>query len=292
MKILIAADGSQDATAAAAFFCRLPHDESFDIEIMTVVNTPDLSISASTEVWLPEYIERLNESANATFAKIAALFEGSNAKLHHYKTNGHIGNRIIQRADEIGAALIVIGAKGHSLIARMLLGSVSDFVSTHAHCSVLVVRPIESGDNAKQEGLRVTVAYDGSEKAEQSLAQFNKFAWTSGVDVQIVTVLQRTREFYQETHPVVLEQYLKERESAAELADRAAAELMDKGVRTSTQVVESDHVGEAIVSSAVKNRSNLIVLGNTGRSLLPRLLLGSVSSYVLRHANDSVWIVR
>lgn len=291
MKILIAADGSQDATSAASFFCRLPHDESLDIEIMTVVNTPDLSISASTEVWLPEYIERLEKTADDTYSSVAALFEGSDAKLHHYKTNGHIGNRIIQRADEVGAELIVIGAKGHSLIARMLLGSVSDFVSTHAHCSVLVVRP-EEVDTKDHPGLRVTIAYDGSEKAVKTIDHFTQFAWNSGVDVQVVTVVQRIREFYQELHPIVQEQYAEERQAATRLAQTAVDRLAERGVRATISVVESDHVGEAVVGAANAFGSDLILIGNTGRSLLPRLLLGSVSAYVLRHAEKSVWVVR
>jgi nucleotide-binding universal stress UspA family protein len=43
-------------------------------------------------------------------------------------------------AEEIGAGLIVMGARGVGGIRRALTGSVSDAVFRHAHCPVLVVR--------------------------------------------------------------------------------------------------------------------------------------------------------
>ena len=56
-------------------------------------------------------------------------------------SEGHPGSTIVNTAKERDIDLIVIGAVGHSTIDRMLLGSVSAFVATHASCSVLVVRP-------------------------------------------------------------------------------------------------------------------------------------------------------
>lgn len=39
-----------------------------------------------------------------------------------------------------GADLLVLGAKGHSPLARILIGSTSIHCVSHAHCSVVVVR--------------------------------------------------------------------------------------------------------------------------------------------------------
>jgi nucleotide-binding universal stress UspA family protein len=47
---------------------------------------------------------------------------------------------IIDEADKWGADLIVVGSHGHRGFERFLLGSVSEGVARHAHCSVEVIR--------------------------------------------------------------------------------------------------------------------------------------------------------
>ena len=47
---------------------------------------------------------------------------------------------IIEFAEDAGADLIVLGAKGHSRLRDMLVGSVANAVAHKAHCSVHLVR--------------------------------------------------------------------------------------------------------------------------------------------------------
>jgi nucleotide-binding universal stress UspA family protein len=77
------------------------------------------------------------------------------------------------------------------------------------------------------------------------------------------------------------------RELAAQIAEkvRAAGFKADSSVRLG-------HVRTAIVDAAAKWHANLIVMGSHGRTGLGRMLLGSVSEYVVRHAPCSVQIVR
>jgi len=44
------------------------------------------------------------------------------------------------------ASLIVVGSRGHGAFTGMLLGSVSEFLATHAHCPVVIVRGDGEGD--------------------------------------------------------------------------------------------------------------------------------------------------
>jgi len=52
---------------------------------------------------------------------------------------GHPAEQIIHRAELDGIDLIVLGRRGRSMIARMMLGSVSERVLRYAHCPVMVV---------------------------------------------------------------------------------------------------------------------------------------------------------
>lgn len=55
----------------------------------------------------------------------------------------HLGdprNEILKCADEIGADIIAVGSTGKGLGQRILLGSVSTYVVTHAKVSTIIVR--------------------------------------------------------------------------------------------------------------------------------------------------------
>jgi nucleotide-binding universal stress UspA family protein len=47
---------------------------------------------------------------------------------------------ILEEAHKWGADLIVVGSHGRRGINRFLLGSVSEAVASHAHCSVEIIR--------------------------------------------------------------------------------------------------------------------------------------------------------
>jgi nucleotide-binding universal stress UspA family protein len=51
---------------------------------------------------------------------------------------GHLASVLTEQSKN--ASLIVVGSRGHGEFAGMLLGSVSEFLATHARCPVLVVR--------------------------------------------------------------------------------------------------------------------------------------------------------
>lgn len=291
VKVLIATDGSDDAVQAARFFSRLPHDQPLDVTVITVLDPPDVSISTPSATWYPEFLEQQREFAEASCARIANLFEGANATVRSVHPQGHAGNTIVHQAAEDKADLIVIGAKGHSAIARMFIGSVSNFVATHADCSVLVVRPPDE-QTKRDESLRVTIAYNGSEPSEAAVEEFTRFPWTGNVFVQILSIIREFRAFRQDLIPIAQEHAAEQRHAAHEKANQVAGRLKKHGIHASAQVATGEHVGESIVSHAHDYQSDLVVLGNTSRGLLPRLLLGSVSAYVLRHAKQSVWIVR
>lgn len=68
------------------------------------------------------------------------------------------GSGLCQKACAWGADLIVVGRRGRTGLAEMLLGSVSNYVLHHAPCAVLVVQsgqsvelPVESGPQAVTE---------------------------------------------------------------------------------------------------------------------------------------------
>ena len=82
----------------------------------------------------------LREAAEGVLVRHAgeARSEGVHAETH--AREGDPAQVLIDVAEEAGAELIVVGARGATGHARWLLGSVSSKLSHHASCDVMIVR--------------------------------------------------------------------------------------------------------------------------------------------------------
>ena len=147
-KILLATDGSEFAARAARSIAERPWPAGTEVGVLSVVELVMGSAQALLEPPFvdTEQVERLREEAmkraqNAVSAAVEILSksfpqvsESISVLLSGPK---HV---IIEGADQSRADLIVLGSHGHRGIERFLLGSVSEAVALHAHCSVEVIR--------------------------------------------------------------------------------------------------------------------------------------------------------
>lgn len=291
MKIVLATDGSAHAEHAAALLSRLPHREQLDLTVVSVVSIPEPTSSTASDAWAAEFRDRQTQIAKEDFERVREMFEGADAVVSHKIREGHIGQEITEAAESLGAQLVVVGAKGHAAVDRILLGSVSDYVATHVQCSVLVVRPRQPHKSADAP-LHVTLAYDDSPGAQAAIAQLEQFVWGSGVKIALLGIVPVVRTFRQDlVDSDVIWRSEQHALLAAKLQD-AAQRLQPIAPGVETQVIEAEHVGEGIVTLAEDRATDLVVLGDSGRGTLNRWLLGSVSRFVLRHSSRSVWIAR
>jgi nucleotide-binding universal stress UspA family protein len=184
--------------------------------------------------------------------------------------------------------MVILGAEGHPVVERVFLGSVSDFVATHAHCSVMVVRPTGLRDREHGE-MRVCLAYDDSEPCNFAMQQLGKFGLKKNVHLDVVSVLNIPFTYMSE--PIEID-HEPIRQSMLKTTSAAADSLHTVTEKTQPHVIEGSHIGETLVQFTKKNNTDLVVLGSTGFGLVARFLLGSVSRFVLRHARCSVLIAR
>ena len=80
--------------------------------------------------------------------------------------------------------------------------------------------------------------------------------------------------------------------AAAAAVKKATEKLRVAAPNAEAHLIESDHIGEGLVEFVEDKKCDLVVVGETPHSLLGRVVLGSVSRFVLRHAPCSVWITR
>jgi nucleotide-binding universal stress UspA family protein len=94
--------------------------------------------------------------------------------------------------------------------------------------------------------------------------------------------------------PVYSQEIVDElRQKAEEIAAAAVEKLKEKFPSAEvSQIVKMDEPGAAIVSEARAWNADIIIVGSHGHGIFGRVLLGSVSDYVIHHAPCSVMVVR
>ena len=142
-KILLATDGSEEASLAARTAVDLAHKTDSELHVVNVgLQDYGYPIYAVPEL---EDVRRIQEEVTQEARKLldaeveqVRAAGGSVVKAH--LGMGRPDVEIVKLAEEIGAGLIVMGSRGRGRIRHTLMGSVSDSVIRHAHCPVLVVR--------------------------------------------------------------------------------------------------------------------------------------------------------
>lgn len=284
-RVLIASDGSTGAEEAAWLLSHLPHPEKLELCVLTVLQIPTVHAHGVPNS-MSESVDRERGAAERAFHRIAEMFEGANAEVKHLVREGHRGRAIVDAAREQHADLIVVGARGQSTVRRLLLGSISDYVATHAHCSVLVVRP--TGLREDKRPIRIAIGFEDSAPSQASLQEFCATPLGGQSQVHLVSVVSYVSAFLNE---IVVE---ADETKAAALAalEQAAERVAQCAPSIQSSLVESDHIGEGLIEFIEEHGIDLVAVGESSHSALGRALLGSVSRFVLRHAPCSVWIAR
>ena len=179
------------------------------------------------------------------------------------------------------ASIVVLGARGHSLVSGVVLGSVSQQVTRHASCPVVVTR--EPKNPASD---RIVVGVDGSPGCRKAL-EF-AFAHADRVGAPVVAVHAWHESFLRRE----TEEGLAEANAEAErLLSEALAGFADEypDVKLTTEAIP---VAPPRVLTDASESAALVVVGSRGLGAFAGLALGSVSQSVLHHAQCPVAVVR
>ncbi|HEY5956299.1 MAG TPA: universal stress protein, partial [Polyangiaceae bacterium] len=211
-------------------------------------------------------------------------------KLELLIEQGSAADRIVHRAEVWGADLIVVGHRGQSGLAELLLGSVAHRVVQMAHCPVLVSRK-----NAAQGG--IVAATDLSDPSLPAIQRGAAEARWRQKPLTVVHVLDSSAAYYAASAgslfgvtvalpPVDIQADMKEALTST------LREKMDALRASGEALVLYGSPTDTIIECAKARDAVLIVVGTHGRTGLARLALGGVAEAVTRKAPCSVLIVR
>jgi nucleotide-binding universal stress UspA family protein len=143
-KIMVAFDGSKDSVSAVRIAATLTAKFGADLTVVHVFGSPSVGLSAASGMPLPDYSE-LEDAARAAGQKILAAGVGvateSGVKARgELKESPSVVEALVEYAAKEKVDLIVVGTRGMTGFKKLILGSVSSGLVSHAHCPVLVTR--------------------------------------------------------------------------------------------------------------------------------------------------------
>ncbi|CAG2233905.1 unnamed protein product [Mytilus edulis] len=144
-RVVLAMDGSKESDNALDFYMKNIHKDTDEVILVHCVEHGPHSMGS---IWMPldpQVIARAIQDEEKKGTEICTKLK---TLLPMYKSGGSItvttvvggepGPTIIQKAEECGASVIVVGSRGLGTVRRTILGSVSDYILHHADVPVLV----------------------------------------------------------------------------------------------------------------------------------------------------------
>jgi nucleotide-binding universal stress UspA family protein len=205
-------------------------------------------------------------------------------------------DELVTAAVESKARFIVVGAVGHGLARRLLVGSVAERTAETSPIPTLVIRP---GGKLKEwvrgeHRLKALVGYDFSAASDAALEWLNDMQNVGPCDISVVHVDWPPDEAHRLGYhgPQPLTENPKEIQNFLErdLRERVAMLLAPEKV---TIMVEPGwgHPEGYLFQLAHRQQVDLVVVGTHRRHGLGRLRFGSVSRTVLHNSTVAVAVV-
>lgn len=202
---------------------------------------------------------------------------------------------LLETADGVDAAVIVIGSRGLGAVKSALFGSVSSGLLHHARRPVLVVPPC---DDARPPG-PVLIAFDGSDASRAATEAAARLlsvregvietVWipysgvaAGGVAGAPVTVVSHATE---ELDRTIAERAERTAHEGARLAAAGGLEARAEAIRS------NGPVWATLRDSAEVHGSPAIVAGSRGRGPMAAAVLGSTSSALVHNAQLPILVV-
>lgn len=281
-RILIGFDGSSHGDDALAFGQVLARAAGAEATVAIAYKAAIPKDSSGTE---SDYQARLRYEAEQELERARGLAPELPAEAFR-TVRGSAASALHRLAEEIGADAIVVGTSHRGALGRVWAGSATEQVLHGAPCAVAVA-PVDYAQlpQERRSLRRVGVAYDGSPEAKAALHAAVALAQSAGAAIAPISVVDlRTPTTiaygYEKYVDAVRELAAVElREAGEEVAGSADVELVKR---------EGDPAQELASASA---DVDLLVAGSRGYGPIKRVLLGSVSSRLVREAHSPLLLL-
>jgi nucleotide-binding universal stress UspA family protein len=237
-------------------------------------------------------VEALAAIAPRTTAALRAQVERLQAEqalpVEVFVEQGSAYVELVDRAEQWGADLIVIGNHGRAELKHLFLGSVAEKVARHAPCTALIARKSPEG--------AVLVATDLSDPAQLAIAAGAREASRRK---RPLVVMHANDSLSRRTAPAMAllganpiidyPDITRERDNLIRQIIESSLKRLE--VEAEIRIV-SGNPSEEILRLVDSLPAELLVLGTRGHSGVARIMLGGVATHMVESASCSVLAVR
>ena len=234
-------------------------------------------------------------------SKARGLAAGASLPVTHAAVRGDPEAVICERANAIGADLIVMTSHGRGGLSRACLGSVTDAVVRQAAIPVLVLHAGDGGRGLVADYKNILVPLDESPLTADILPAAAALAKVMGAMLTLLEVVSHVPTLIpaDPTLPYTVMPMIPDEVATEQLVNSTMIALTaiarrcheQYGVATQAAVVTNEHEAEAIIAFARRQRMDAIAMSTHGRGAT-RWLLGSVADKVLRSTGLPVLLRR
>ncbi|NBO65084.1 MAG: universal stress protein [Acidobacteria bacterium] len=143
-RILIAVDGSENSSRLIETVSQRNWPSGTQVRLLTAIDEKISTSIFDDTSHVQRWIDGNDEDPLAWIARMLAeyrsILEKVGLVVDTLVNQGNPREMLIGEAEHWSADAIMIGAKGHRILERVLIGSVSTSVTARAHCTVEVVR--------------------------------------------------------------------------------------------------------------------------------------------------------
>ncbi len=143
MIVVVGVDDSTHGATAARRARRYAERVGAALHAVHVAYVPTSMLAALGSVPAP-IGDFTQAQRSAVWDNVGAILDGAaGIEVRRVELEGYPPDTLVEYADWVGAALVVVGSRGRGELAALLLGSTSHRVLHLAHCDVLVARAEE-----------------------------------------------------------------------------------------------------------------------------------------------------
>ena len=287
-RLLVATDLSELARHAAVRAAMIARETGASLDLVHVVNLSPLEKLQRLVTEIPVELEqRILDATQEEVRELAA------ALLHQYEVSsgvhvvsGPLLSELATQIDNLSADLVVLGARGASVMRHLLLGSTAERMLRRASCPMLVVKQVP-----RDRYRTLLVPVDFSLCSLRAIRHARALAPAAdilllhafAVPFEGKLVLAGVDDDTIQRYRVAAEQ-----EALQKLRELCGEAGLSPG-EVRLMVVHGDPLRHIIQQEQERN-CDLIVMGKHGETMVEDLLLGSVTQHVLTESRSDVLV--